>query len=332
MAEEVHEDRRHAGDRTASIVVAALAILIASTVLALKVPVVGLPMLLCVIGGVWLLLQRASRRERETTERELERLRAIALPEGDAWRRLCAAEGLGAYVHRIAPRVRPAVRLETRPADALAMGASRIGGDPDLPPELPWPTRRGRPLTFLAQIDLAELERTLPGCELPSDGHLWIFVAFDELFSIRSAGDQSGVVVHRPGALPLERRAQPEGTPFAACATAMHAYEDPGELDDALFDELDETTAESYDGLRAYIASGGTDASHKILGHADPVQSAMEDDLEPTIGPWRLLLQLDSDDHAKMMWGDLGRLYVWIPEADLRAGRFEGARTIVQCH
>ena len=36
------------------------------------------------------------------------------------------------------------------------------------------------------------------------------------------------------------------------------------------------------------------------------------------VGKWRLLLQLDSDDDAGMMWGDEGTLYFWVPEADAR--------------
>jgi hypothetical protein len=40
-------------------------------------------------------------------------------------------------------------------------------------------------------------------------------------------------------------------------------------------------------------------------------------------GPWRLLLQLDTDeDGPGWMWGDAGRLYFWIRERDLAAGEF----------
>jgi uncharacterized protein YwqG len=47
---------------------------------------------------------------------------------------------------------------------------------------------------------------------------------------------------------------------------------------------------------------------------------------------WLLLMQITSDKHAGMMWGDVGNLYVWIHRDALRARRFEEARVILQGH
>jgi uncharacterized protein YwqG len=46
---------------------------------------------------------------------------------------------------------------------------------------------------------------------------------------------------------------------------------------------------------------------------------------------WRLLLQIDTDDEAQMMWGDGGRLFFWIRDQDLLAQRFEDGWLILQC-
>lgn len=46
---------------------------------------------------------------------------------------------------------------------------------------------------------------------------------------------------------------------------------------------------------------------------------------------WRLLLQIDSDDNAGMMWGDVGRLYVWIRRDDLKRRDFSRAWVVLQC-
>jgi uncharacterized protein YwqG len=46
---------------------------------------------------------------------------------------------------------------------------------------------------------------------------------------------------------------------------------------------------------------------------------------------WRLLLQVPSVDAAGMMWGDLGCLYYWIRDKDLKERRFERCWMILQC-
>jgi uncharacterized protein YwqG len=46
---------------------------------------------------------------------------------------------------------------------------------------------------------------------------------------------------------------------------------------------------------------------------------------------WRLLLQLDSEEDAGMMWGDLGRLYFMIREEDLKTLSFNRAWMDMQC-
>jgi uncharacterized protein YwqG len=53
--------------------------------------------------------------------------------------------------------------------------------------------------------------------------------------------------------------------------------------------------------------------------------------LEPDARDWRLLLQLDTDDDASMMWGDLGTLYFSVRENEARAGNFENVWMILQC-
>jgi hypothetical protein len=71
---------------------------------------------------------------------------------------------------------------------------------------------------------------------------------------------------------------------------------------------------------------------HRLLGHPDPVQGDMQvecqlvtnglycgdstgyqgpraNELRGEAAKWRLLLQIDSQDEAGMMWGDVGRIY-----------------------
>ena len=46
---------------------------------------------------------------------------------------------------------------------------------------------------------------------------------------------------------------------------------------------------------------------------------------------WRLLLQLDTDDAAGWMWGDVGTLYYAVRDSVQRPGVFRDAWMVFQC-
>jgi uncharacterized protein YwqG len=63
--------------------------------------------------------------------------------------------------------------------------------------------------------------------------------------------------------------------------------------------------------------------------------TAYQDPRLPTLkgqaASWRHLLQVQSSDDAGMMWGDVGCLYYWIRDDDLRSQRFDRSWMILQC-
>jgi hypothetical protein len=116
-----------------------------------------------------------------------------------------AQAGLGEWSPRLAAAARHAIILEPGRVEEGAdapIGASRLGGMPDLPPEVPWPWRpalppigweelpenlqkllhlemaheaRSWPLSFIAQVDFAEI-LSAGGLEgFPSSGRLLFF-------------------------------------------------------------------------------------------------------------------------------------------------------------
>ncbi|NOU32121.1 MAG: DUF1963 domain-containing protein [Polyangiaceae bacterium] len=106
---------------------------------------------------------------------------------------LVDAQGEGLPVEVIKAALRPAACLRTKPGGGEAVGASRFGGMPDLPPDFPWPRWEGfteedlhlppgayvpramdpGPLSFLAQLDLASIPD--PEGRLPATGLLSFF-------------------------------------------------------------------------------------------------------------------------------------------------------------
>ena len=268
--------------------------------------------------------------------------------------------GLGRHVDALVDAARPSIRLDADTGlDHDRLGASRLGGDPDLPAGAEWPRKNGAPLSFVAQVDLAELAPYDLEGVLPTDGLLSLFYdattqlawGFDPAdrgsWDVRHIG--AGQELRRtpaPDDLGPEGRLRPVG------------WRPRGELAFATFDSLvvdrlgltrDETIAYSD------LLETEDETIHRVLGHPDPVQSGemqlecqlaangvwcgspegYEDPRVPGLAPgaadWRLLLQVDSQEETDMMWGDLGRLYVWIRDEDLAARRFDRTWLVLQC-
>ena len=78
--------------------------------------------------------------------------------------------------------------------------------------------------------------------------------------------------------------------------------------------------------LETQLASHGLYCGDGI-GYQDP----RKEDLERTATDWQLLLQIDSDDNAGMMWGDVGRIYYLTTLEHMKNKEFDAAWMILQC-
>jgi uncharacterized protein YwqG len=94
--------------------------------------------------------------------------------------KLLAARGLGRVADALMALAAPTVRIFVAPDDeaALAPGASKLGGHPDLPPGVTWPTWH-EPLAFLGQLNLAEVTPHDREGALPDRGLLSFFYETD---------------------------------------------------------------------------------------------------------------------------------------------------------
>ena len=82
------------------------------------------------------------------------------------------ALGIGAEAERLRSRFLPGARLV--PGGEARLGGTRLGGRPDLPRGMRWPSCRGHRLAFLMQVDLAELALAAPG-RVGGGGRLLVF-------------------------------------------------------------------------------------------------------------------------------------------------------------
>jgi uncharacterized protein YwqG len=276
----------------------------------------------------------------------------------DRIRKALAKAGHAKFAERVLALARPGVSIATRraPGAKLSPGTSRIGGAPDLPPGSEWPTWNRRPLAFLAQINLADVAG-FPCCEvLPAEGLLQFFYDREQEtwgFDPKDRGSWRVLLQTEIG----KPAKAPGAEPYASCRLSFREVTTPVTTDSFDYEQLEpsEEEQEAYDeALEALEDDSGSDNLHQLLGNASPIQNDMQLEcqlasngvacgepeayesraakkLTPGASDWRLLFQLDSDDAAEMMWGDVGCLYFWITEKALKARRFDECWMVLQC-
>jgi uncharacterized protein YwqG len=273
--------------------------------------------------------------------------------------------GLARAAQDIASLAEMCVRFRGAPTDerSIPVGSSKLGGLPDLPPGIEWPSWRGQALAFLGQVNLTEVSSFPCARILPQSGLLSFFYDSDQgTWGFDPEDKGSWRVLYSADADSLlSRRDLPEEIPdyarFTPCAaTFFEAISLPG-VESISIAELDLNEREKqgyWTFLDAFRQERWCEDGHQILGHPYEIQGEMRlecqlvsnglycgdesgyrsprrRELEPGATAWKLLLQLDSDDDAAMMWGDVGSLYFWIHENDLRIARFDDVWMILQC-
>jgi uncharacterized protein YwqG len=239
---------------------------------------------------------------------------------------------------------------------ALGLGQSKIGGQPDLPKHTAWfQEDDGKYLSFIAQINLAEVTGFDVSKQLPTHGILYFFYSAEQSawgFEIRDK-DKFKVFFYDGDFAQLEKTDFPTTleTRYKPCKLAFQtAVSLPSWEQEYERKRLNKTELDKY----LNLTDGFYTEINKLLGHSDNVQGAMELECElvtnglycgdetgyndpkakvlaQNANDWTLLLQIDSVDEADMMWGDLGQLYFWIKKEDLKNKKFDKSWLILQC-
>ena len=281
--------------------------------------------------------------------------------EREALRAKLVDVGLSRIADYVVDQAKPTILLQTTEYKDGPIGASRIGGAPDAPPNFEWPMWKDKPMSFLAQINLAELAEVGTPLEMPREGLLLFFYDSGQSTWGFDPQDKGSWLVRLVDLEDLIRQPLPKeligGQVFSSRlvrftrSLSIPYYEAVEEHSSKLsLDELDLYGEIAWQGAREGV---GFD---KMLGHATPLQGSMElecqlvsnglycGDLTGWEDPrakvlaagaadWELLLQLDSETSDDgMMWGDSGMLYFWIKRDDLASAHFENTWMILQCN
>ena len=246
------------------------------------------------------------------------------------------------------------VRFKLIPSDEheIAVGETKLGGAPDLPPDIPWPEQRDCPLVFVGQFKAHDFNQFSFCKDLPSEGFLYVFIGSELWAEGYDPSDRGNwrVIYYSGPQEALDRRVLPERglTPpqFNPCRIVLHEALSPGWYEEPIRAfHLDEAQEDEYVHI---IYEFPDDKAHQVLGRPGRIENREDDfqlqcqaishglvlgadgrpidknrakELAPGAAEWRLLLQLDSDDGAGMDWGD-SMLSFWIRERDLRDRNF----------
>lgn len=249
--------------------------------------------------------------------------------------------------------VAEAILLRTKSTDesVLPLGQSKIGGVPDLPEQWPWPLFDGKPLAFLAQVNLSEIPQDVERGHLPHEGILYFFSVLgwqkddgdlhpdlDAIWDRELEDGFSRVLYFTGQPSSLTRRHRPKGIrTFRAAAVDYLTKPSLPQASDYARDpvvtalEWSEEELERLDNLAfdfnyVYRKSKGFPPGHQLLGYAECIQN------EVTRPDTRLLFQVDSDYYQTgMEWGDGGMIYFVIGRKALEKYDFSGVTAEWQC-
>jgi uncharacterized protein YwqG len=270
------------------------------------------------------------------------------------------AAGLSRLLKDINYLAQPSIRLYTTAVDesTLSIGTSKIGGLPDLPSGISWPTYKDLPQSFIAQIRLDDVRQYDVDKVLPEQGMLWFFYdAQQETFGADPADRGGWQVFFSDDTHPsLQHTSAPTKLPadsqFHACSlriTSEITLSQQPKLEIPNFDWTKEEQQKYEQLLSTFPDSADRALPHnRLLGNPDTIQDDMRsqcqlvshgvtDENDPRAAElssgaknWHLLFQVDSDEHAGMRWADNGLLYYWIEQADLAARRFDATWLVLQ--
>lgn len=240
-------------------------------------------------------------------------------------------------------------------------GASFLGGKPLVKTGFTWPRKNNKPLGFIAQMDLGEVNSTRAIDWLPDCGRLLFFYDLAEWPWGFDPNDKGGwAVIYESGSGELYFQELPDDLNEEHIAPSIKyvkaeefiSYPDSQRISFKEIGLSEDADDEYYDFIDEQY---GDEPSHQIGGFPTPVQNDdMEEECQLASGgvncggpegysseeakllrkqknDWCMVLQFDSDDDIEAMWGDMGMLYFWVKESEAKNCDFSNAWMVLQC-
>ena len=242
---------------------------------------------------------------------------------------------------------------------------SKIGGKPYLPKDFVWPYYEELPLSFLAQINLEEVNSFDKDKLLPSTGMLYFFYELETEewgYELKNKGCSKVLYFEDTSNFelidfPKDMKSYCQVPEFKVTFKANISYPSYEDFDiihnggKEVADNFEDFQDAYFDIYNNHMES--LDSYTKLLGYPDVIQSSMEEQCaaitkgfiggidspkkyrEEVIKDsknWILLFQMDAikvDDY-ELMFEDYGHIYFWIKKEDLKNKNFDNVWLILQ--
>lgn len=210
------------------------------------------------------------------------------------------ANGLGKYFDKVKPFLRDTIRLypQANDEDAIAIGQTKIGGRPDLPPDITWVTETNtvktnekkflifsnkkeetvtKPLSFIAQINLTETAPFDKEGLLPKTGLLYFFYSAEqEAWGFDYKDKNKFKVIHWDADFAELKRSEfptdlPAYSRFKACSVNIQSEVSLPAYEHSVYETFTEEETDKY--WEEVYHEG---YMNKLLGYSDPIQGEME--------------------------------------------------------
>jgi uncharacterized protein YwqG len=275
------------------------------------------------------------------------------------------------YKSSILNEVKPSIRLKTTGENSNKIGRTKLGGHPDLPQNITWPKSNydGRYLSFLGQINCEELNEYDLEKVLPHKGILYFFfnldsgddgkVIFSEDFNnLETAVPPEELQIQMKSLLQRLFSAKSRKRIFKESQVEIYNEYFIPSWDSLQLEKIQKIKTAEIEPIDAFLEGfademyeeGETETTpnHHLFGNYNGIQNEFHQlnfiniqsadvnelklsDIEDAL-KWKLLFQFDSDENIEMVWGDLGRIYFFIHEADLENKLFENVKISADCY
>lgn len=225
---------------------------------------------------------------------------------------------LDTYWEKFLPLLQYEITLKINPTDEnnIESGSSKIGGFPHLSSQISvnpyW--------TFITQINCKEAKLLDKENLFPSEGILYFFLDPSKLED-KAKNAVSVVYSHNVENLEINTEVLPLPDVHPGRLQFFEGVSLPQYDTDVIQNML-----KDYE-IDGYFKATNREQSYKIGGYPDTITQDFEMDKNKV-----LLLQLDSDQASGLLWGNMGRLFIFADKQSILSRKFDTVYTYIQSY